>query len=91
MIPTSQSLERANQIIAQIESLRAELLALLGGSAPAPARAATRTAAPAAAAASAASGKQARNMSAEGRARIAAAARARWAKYRAAKKKASKA
>lgn len=87
MIPDAQTLQRANEIVAQIDALRTELLGLFGSSGSAPA--ARRGKAPSSSS-SAARPKAARNMSAEGRARIAAAAKARWAKYRAAKKKADK-
>ncbi len=91
MIPDTQTLQRANEIIAQIESLQSELVALFGGTgaAAAPRRGRPSAAAKAAPAATKAPSakKGERNMSEEGRARIAAAAKARWAKYRAAKKK----
>jgi hypothetical protein len=70
---SSQQLRRAAEIKERIESLQNELDRLLG--APAPARAPV----------SAPAGPKKRVISAAGRARIAAAARARWAKARAAK------
>ena len=92
MIPTVDTLQRAGDIIRQIEALQAELAGLFGGGSSPQASVAKRrgrppgAAKPAAAAAAPASKRQHR-MSAEGRARIAAAAKARWAKFRAEKKK----
>jgi hypothetical protein len=104
MIPTLDTLQRAAQILQQIEALQNELAGLFAGgprgaASPAPKRrgrppgrpAAAAIAAPAAPAASAAAASKRRHrMSAEGRARIAAAAKARWAKFRAEKKKPTK-
>lgn len=80
MIPTLETLRRAGEILKEIESLQKELTGLFGSS-------------PASAAAAAAPGKRRgrppgkrRTMSAEARARIAAAAKERWARYRADKK-----
>lgn len=93
MIPTQETIQKASRIIAEIERLQAEMLSLFGGTAtPATSKAAgrraTKPAAAATASASAAStpGKKKRNMTAAGRARIAAAARARWARFHAARK-----
>lgn len=82
MIPTIETLRRAGEILQEIENLQKELTGLFGGSA--------------ASASVAVSGKKRgrppggggkrRTMSTEARARIAAAAKARWAKYRADKK-----
>ncbi|MBL9139053.1 MAG: hypothetical protein JNK85_24510 [Verrucomicrobiales bacterium] len=83
MIPSIESLRRASEIIREIEALQGELAGLFGSGAASPAAGRRRGRPPG-------SGKKARNMSAEGRARIAAAARARWARFHAAKKKAAK-
>ncbi len=84
-----ETLQRAKEIIDTIENLQAELAALFGssvGKAAVPGKRRGRppgvTAAP--------GGTRRRNMSAEGRARIAAAAKARWARFRADQKKAGK-
>lgn len=94
MIPTAETLQRAGDIIRQIEALQAELAGLFGGGSPSRGSAGKRRGRPpvAAKAASAApaAGKRQHRMSAEGRARIAAAAKARWAKFRAEKKKAAR-
>lgn len=85
MIPTSDTLNRAHQILQEIESLQAELADLFNETgAPAPVRrgrppgsgkaAGTTNGLPA---------KRRRKMSPEGSARIAAAAKARWAKFHA--------
>lgn len=70
-------LRRAIDLREQIDALQAELNALVGGAAPAPAT----SAAPAARR----RGGRRGGISAEGRARIAAAQRARWAKQKAGK------
>lgn len=85
MIPSAETLRRAGEILQQVEGLRKELLGLFGGSGVSGAVAGSvagtkRRGRPPG------SGKG-RKMSAEGRARIAAAAKARWAKFHAAKKK----
>lgn len=93
-----ETLQRAKQIIDSIESLQSELAGLFGASVSVAAPAKRRGRPPgsgkrsvaAVAAASAPGGKQRRNMSAEGRARIAAAAKARWARFRSEQKKAGK-
>lgn len=80
MIPTPETIRRAGEILREIESLQSELGRLFGSGAPAvagkrrgrPPGTGTGT------------GKR-REMSAEGRERIAAAARARWAKFHAEK------
>jgi hypothetical protein len=91
MIPTIETIARARVILENIESLQAELAGLFGGAAPstpAPGRRGTRGAGAAASAAAAVAGPvKKRKMTAEGRARIAAAAKARWAKFREAKEK----
>lgn len=82
MIPSSDTLKRAAEILQEIESLQAELAGLFGSSAVTSAGTpAKRRGRP--------PGKR-RKMSPEARARIAAAAKARWARYRADKKSASK-
>lgn len=88
---SAASLRRAADIQDKIEALQRELASLLGGkpAAPAPAPAAAKPAAAKPAAASDGRRRR-RNMSPEARARIGAAARARWARYRAQKDKASK-
>jgi hypothetical protein len=68
-------LKRAAELKEQIDALNGELLQLLGGEIPAPFVTAPRRGRP--------PGKRV-GMSAAGRARIAAAARARWAKIKAA-------
>ena len=95
MIPTQETIQKASQILSEIERLRTEMLSLFGGPAAAVAPAAPRVGRPpkAAKASKAATpapeaakpGKR-RNMTAAGRARIAAAARARWARFHAARK-----
>ncbi|MBX3744324.1 MAG: hypothetical protein KF833_03365 [Verrucomicrobiae bacterium] len=101
MIPSPEALRRAGEILREIEELQQEMASLFGGAtkpAAAPAKrrgrppgsgraAARASAASGAASAGSSSGKSRRQMSPEGRARIAAAARARWARYNAAKKK----
>ena len=86
MIPTSDTIQRATEILRQIEALQAELAGLFGGvSAAAPKRRGRPPGSVKAPAAPALEGstKRRRRMSAEGRARIAAGAKARWEKYRA--------
>lgn len=79
MIPSADTLRRATEILEEIEKLQGELISIFGGAASA-----------------GKSGKrgrpqgQRRKMSREARERIAAAARARWARYRADKKAAAK-
>jgi hypothetical protein len=80
MIPSSDTLKRAAEILEEIESLQAELVGLFGSTAAAVSPAKRRGRPP---------GKR-RKMSQEARARIAAAAKARWARYRADKKSTSK-
>jgi hypothetical protein len=77
-ILSAEVYRRAADIQDQMDSLKAELNRILGGAAV-PARAA-------AAAGAVAGPRKRRKMSPEARARIAAAAKARWAKYRAEKK-----
>lgn len=67
---TAQELRRAADIKERIDALQSELDSLLGSETKTPA---------------AAQGPKKRNMSAAGRARIAAAAKARWAAFRKAK------
>lgn len=99
MIPTSDTLQRASAILSEIEALQAELVSLFSVTSPAaPAAAPKRRGRPpgsgkAAAAAApkpAKVGKRERKMSPEGRARIAAAAKARWARFHAERKKADR-
>ena len=73
--PSIAQLKRALTISEQIQKLEAELAALFGASAKAPASAKT-------AAATAQPRRKKRGLSAAGRARIAAAQKARWAKAR---------
>ena len=77
MIPTSDTLNRAGEILRELEKLQAELLGLFGSAAGTGKR---RGRPPGT------SGVKRKKMSAEGKARIAAAAKARWAKFRAEKK-----
>jgi hypothetical protein len=71
--PSIDQLKRAIAISEQIQNLEAELASILGSS--------SKTSAPAKVAAVAAKpGRRKRGLSAEGRARIAAAQKARWAK-----------
>lgn len=81
--PSAASLRRAADIQERIDTLQRELGAILGGQSAAPAAAA------AADDSSEAGGpvrrRRRRRMSAEARARIGAAAKARWARYRAQK------
>lgn len=86
MIPSLNILQRATQLIQEIERHEAELVSLFRGAARGGPRAMAGIAKPASGGAS----KKGRNMSAEGRARIAAAAKARWEKFRAAKKSGAK-
>jgi hypothetical protein len=94
MIPTTETIQRAAEILRQIESLQAELAGLFGGGSilTAPKRRGrppgSGKAAPPAPAPQGSTKK--RRMSAEGRARIAAAAKARWAKFHAERKSSAK-
>lgn len=81
MIPSADTLKRAAEILEEIEKLQSEMVGLFGASASAGGAAAKRRGRP--------PGKR-RKMSAEARARIAAAAKARWARYRADKKAVAK-
>lgn len=88
-LPTPENLKRAVEIVGKIESLKAELTALLYGGKPAktpgkrgrPAKADKPAKAPKAA-------KPKRQLSEEARARIIAAQKKRWAKVKKAKKEA---
>ncbi len=84
MIVSAQSIQRAGEILRSIEELQAELAGLFGNS-NAGADAPKRRGRP-----PGTGGKRGGNMSAEGRARIAAAAKARWARFHAEKAKAAK-
>lgn len=84
MIPSAETLHRAGRIIQEIEALQAELAGLFGGDGGGRRRAPRGRPAGAIKAEGRGSGKR-REMSLEAKARIAAAARARWAKYREAK------
>ncbi|MGE4183153.1 MAG: hypothetical protein AB7J34_25320 [Limisphaerales bacterium] len=90
MIPTADTLQRANEIIRQIEARQSELASLFSGSGKPAAKRRGRPPGPGKASANSnrASGKRRgpRNMSAEARAKIAAAQKARWAKFRAGNK-----
>lgn len=81
MIVSADSLRRAGEILKSIEALQAELSGLFGNAAPGLGVPKRRGRPPGSGA------KGTKKMSAEGRARIAAAAKARWAKFRADKKK----
>lgn len=92
VIVSPESIRRAAEIVQTIEQLQVELTGLFGGAsaaAPAPKRRGRPPGVRAAAQAEPAQGRT-RNMSPEGRARIAAAAKARWARVRAEKAKAAK-
>ena len=87
MIPSTDTLRRAGEILQEIEKLQQEMASLFGGSSgatPASARSGSKSVR-ASADAGRPAGKR-RSMSPEARARIAAAARARWARYRSEKK-----
>ena len=84
MIVSAQSIQRAGEILKEIESLQAELAGLFGGTNSIGTAPAKRRGRPPG------SGMKRGGMSAEGRARIAAAAKARWARVRAEKAKAQK-
>lgn len=92
MIPSLNILQRATQLIQEIERHESELVALFRGASRGGSRPMAKATTVAKVAKSAAGGasKRGRNMSAEGRARIAAAAKARWEKFRAAKKAGAK-
>ncbi|MCC7376732.1 MAG: hypothetical protein IT581_18880 [Verrucomicrobiales bacterium] len=79
MIPSADTLRRASEILQEIEKLQGELVLLFGGGKGS--GGAVKRGRPA--------GKR-RRMSSEARERIAAAARARWARYRSEKKTAGK-
>lgn len=82
-----ETILRAKSLIEGIEKLQNELAALFGGggvTAVLPSEPAKRRGRPPG------DGKKARNMTPEGRARIAAAARARWARFHAERKKQGK-
>ena len=83
MIVSAHSIQRAGEILKAVETLQAELAGLFGNG-NAGADAPKRRGRP-----PGAGGKRG-SMSAEGRARIAAAAKARWARFHAAKAKAAK-
>ncbi|MCC6234028.1 MAG: hypothetical protein IT580_15390 [Verrucomicrobiales bacterium] len=86
MIVAFESIKRAGEILKEIEALQAELAGLFSskGSTAAAAAPKRRGRPPGSGV-----GKR-RKMSAEGRARIAAAAKARWAKFHADKAKSGK-
>lgn len=96
MIPTVDTIQRAAEILRQIEALSAELADLVGGVGSPAKTAPKRRGRPpgsgkAKEAAQAPVGiKRRHHMSSEGRARIAAASKARWARFHAAQKKAEK-
>jgi len=86
MIPTPDAIQRASQILNQIGSLQVELVTLFGHSTPASPGPKRRGRPPGSGKVSvvpSAKVESERKMSTEGRARIAAAAKARWAKFRA--------
>lgn len=76
MLPTPETIQRAAEILRQIEALQSELTGLFGANAN-PSAPKRRGRPPG-------SGKR-RKMSDEGKAKIAAAAKARWARFRAQK------
>jgi hypothetical protein len=83
MIPSADTLRRASEILQEIEKLQGELVSLFGGGKVGrkSGRPGLKRGRP--------PGKR-RKMSSEARERIAAAARDRWARYRADKKAAAK-
>jgi len=83
MIVSAESIQRAGEILKEIEALQAELAGLFGTSKIGVVAPKRRGRPPG-------SGGKRGNMSPEGRARIAAAAKARWAKFHAEKVKAAK-
>jgi hypothetical protein len=88
MIPTFEAVRRAGEIVQAIEQLQSELLSLIAdgtASGRATRTAGARRGRPPGSGA----GRGKRRMSPEARERIARAARARWVKYRAAKKAAN--
>jgi hypothetical protein len=91
MIPTTDTLRRAGEILQEIESLQSELAGLFTNGSAAVAAPKRRGRPPGSrnavsAAASSGSTKRRRTMSSAARAAIAAAQKARWAKFRAEKK-----
>ncbi len=93
MIVSPDQIKRAGDILRQIEDLQSELATLFSG-ANAAAQAPKRRGRPPGSGAGKGMGKEIgkakRKMSAAGRARIAAAAKARWAKFHAEKSKSDK-
>ena len=89
-LPTPENLKRAVEIVGKIETLKAELTALLygGKAAKVPGRRG-RPAKSEKAPKAAKSGKPKRQLSEEARARIIAAQKKRWAKVKKAKKEAT--
>jgi hypothetical protein len=86
-----ETILRAKSLIEGIEKLQNELASLFGGAPVASSAAVLTTPKRRGRPPGAVSGgKKPRNMTPEGRARIAAAARARWARFHADKKKAAK-
>lgn len=88
--PTIEQLRRAAAIAEEIERLRSELIASLGGQLQRTKAATQSSSAPAARPASAGNGGR-RPMSEEGRQRIIAAQKARWAKLKAGQSSSGKA
>ena len=84
MIVSAQSIQRAGEILKEIEGLQSELAELFGGTNTLGTATTKRRGRPPG------SGMKRGGMSAEGRARIGAAAKARWARVRAEKSKAAK-
>jgi len=86
MIPSTDTIHRAAEILRQIEALQAELAGLFtGGSVVVATKRRGRPPGPGKASANRAPGKRRgpRTMSPEARAKIAAAQKARWVKFRA--------
>ncbi len=86
MIVSPDQIKRAGEILRQIEDLQSELATLFSGG-NAAAQAPKRRGRPPGSGTGKGTGKAKRKMSAAGRARIAAAAKARWAKFHAEKSK----
>ncbi|MGE3311961.1 MAG: hypothetical protein AB7O66_18500 [Limisphaerales bacterium] len=90
MIATAESIKRAGEILAEIETLQAELVGLFGSTRSPGAPGSPRRRGRPPGAAGSRRGRKRGTMSAEGRARIGAAAKARWARFHASKAKAAK-
>ena len=90
MIATVDTLRRAGEILREIEGLQNELAGLFAGGPTGNRRGRPAGGGVAGAGGGGGGSRKRRKMSPEARARIAAAAKARWARYRAEKKPAAK-